>query len=187
MDEVAGNCLQVLDEELQGLKDAYYKATGAPGCEAVIPLQDRLLDQYGDQIKDKSTLAKMVGTNTAYAAAKTPVVRTKLGVMPAANHRVVLDDIGWGLCALVSIAERLETAGIRTPTTMMRMLIEWHQNMMGKEFLINGRCCGRDCSDLVLVRPSDDLMLVAKVPTVAPVRWLNTIEEQSDEHRIGNP
>lgn len=90
MDEVAGEVLQVLDEELQSLKDAYYSATGAPGCKAVIPLRDRLLDQYGDQIKDTSTLAKMVGTNQAYSAAKTPVVRTKLGVMPAANHRVVL-------------------------------------------------------------------------------------------------
>merc|ERR1719161_325879 len=114
MTEVAGNCLEVLDEELQSLKDAYFAATGAAGCQTVIPLRDRLLAQYGDQIKDTSTLAKMVGTNQAYSAAKTPVIRTKLGVMPAANHRVVLDDIGWGLCALVSIAERLESAGVRT-------------------------------------------------------------------------
>jgi len=186
MDEVAGEVLAVLDEELQGLKDAYFSATGAPGCKAVIPLRERLLDQYGDQIKDKSTLAKMVGTNQAYSAAKTPVVRTKLGVMPAANHRVVLDDIGWGLCALVSIAERLEYAGIHTSTTMMRMLIEWHQNMMGKEFLFNGKLRGRDCADLVLLRSSDDLQLVAK-PPAAEANWLLKIDDEAEEHRIGNP
>lgn len=186
MDEVAGEVLQVLDEELQSLKDAYYAATGAAGCQEVIPLRDRLLIQYGDQIKDSSTLARMVGTNAAYAAAKTPIIRTKLGVMPAANHRVVLDDIGWGLCALVSIAERLEVAGIHTPTTMMRMLIEWHQNMMGKEFLFNGKLRGRDCADLVLVRTDDDLDLVAKPP---PARYadLAKIDAVADEERYGNP
>jgi hypothetical protein len=186
MDETAGQCLVVLDEELQSLKNAYHAATGAKGCESVIPLRDRLLDQYGDQIEDTSTLAKMVGTNKAYSEAKTPVVRTKLGVMPAANHRVVLDDIGWGLCALISIAERLEYAGIRTPTTMMRTMVEWHQKMMGKEFLYNGKLRGRDCTDLVLLRPDDALELVAKPPETSS-SWLDAVEAQSEENRIGNP
>lgn len=185
MDEVAGQVLEVLDEELQSLKDAYYAATGAEGCKEVIPLRARLNAQYGNQIEDSSTLAKMVGTNKAYSAAKTPVIRTKLGVMPAANHRVVLDDIGWGLCTLVSIAERLEAAGVPTSTTMMRMLIEWHQNMMGKEFLFNGKLRGRDCADLVLLKPSDDLGLVAK-PPAAPTSYLSTVEEEYED-RIGNP
>jgi hypothetical protein len=187
MDEVSGQALAVLDEELQSLKNAYYAATGATGCESVIPLADRLLDQYGDQIEDSSTLAKMVGTNKAYAAAKTPFIRTKLGVMPAGNHRVVLDDIGWGLCVLISIAERLESAGIRTPTTMMRTMVDWHQSMMGKEFLFNGKLRGRDCADLVLLRPDDPLELVAKPPDSGDKSWLGAVEDQADENRIGNP
>lgn len=187
MDEVAGQCLAVLDEELQLIKDAYYAATGAKGCEAVIPLADRLLDQYGDQIEDKSTMAKMVGTNKAYSMAKTPVIRTNKGVMPNPNHRVVLDDIGWGLCVLISIAERLETAGIKTPTTMMRAMVEWHQQMMGKEFLFNGRLRGRDIAELVLLGPSDPLELVARAPGSEVKTWLHTAEEQADEDRYGNP
>eukprot|EP00928_Gymnodinium_smaydae_P056808 TRINITY_DN4011_c2_g1_i1.p1 TRINITY_DN4011_c2_g1~~TRINITY_DN4011_c2_g1_i1.p1 ORF type:complete len:455 (-),score=106.00 TRINITY_DN4011_c2_g1_i1:88-1452(-) len=186
MDETAGQVLEVLDEELQMLKDAYYAATGAEGCKHVISLRERLLDQYGDQIADKSTMAKMVGTNKAYSMAKTPMIKTELGAMPNPHHRVVTDDIGWGLCALVSIAERLEDAGIKTPTTMMRMLIEWHQNLMGKEYLYNGRLRGRDCGELVLLRPSDSLELVANVPTV-PRAWLANAEEVTNEHRIGNP
>jgi len=185
MDEVAGQVLAVLDEELQALKKAYYAATGAEGCTHVVPLAERLLDQYGDQISDKSTMAKMVGTNKAYSMARTPVVRTKQGVMPNANHRVVTDDIGWGLCALVSIAEKLEAAGIQTPTTMMRMLIEWHQKLMGKEYLYNGRLRGRDCSELVLLRLSDDLELVAKAPTSGNTQWISNAEEQAIEHSFG--
>jgi len=186
MDEVAGEVLVVLDEELQMLKDAYFEATGAEGCKHVIPLRDRLLDQYGDQIEDTSTLAKMVGTNKAYSLAKTPFIRTQMGVMPDPNHRVITDDIGWGLCALISIAERLEDAGIRTPTVMMRMLVDWHQKLMGKEYLYNGRLRGRDCAELVLLRPTDGLELVAK-PSAGNQSWLKKIEEQEQEERIGNP
>jgi len=187
MDEVAGEVLRVLDEELQSLKDAYFEATGAEGCKKVIPLAERLLDQYGDQIADKSTIAKMVGTNKAYSMAKTPVIRSNLGVMPNPAHRVVLDDIGWGLCALVSIAERLELAGISSPTTMMRMLIEWHQNLMGKEYLYHGKLRGRDCGELVLLRPGDPLELVANAPSKQP-DWLKTAESDAvSEDRIGNP
>jgi len=187
MHEVAGEVLAVLDEELQMLKDAYYEATGAEGCKSVIPLADRLVDQYGEQIEDKSTMAKMVGTNKAYSMAKTPVLRTKKGVMPNPTHRVVTDDIGWGLCCLVSIAERLEANGINTPTTMMRCMIEWHQNLMGKEFLYNGKLRGRDCVDLVLLRPGDPLELVANAPATSPRHWLSAADEEAMEERFGNP
>jgi hypothetical protein len=187
MDEVAGQCLAVLDEELQGLKDAYYAATGAAGCLDVIPLAERLLIQYGDQMEDKSTMAKMVGTNQAYSMAKTPVIRTNQGVMPNPNHRVVLDDIGWGLCVLISIAERLESAGIKCPTTMMRAMVEWHQSMMGKEYLFNGRLRGRDIAELVLLGPNDPLEFVARAPGSEARSWLTQAEKQAEEDRYGNP
>merc|ERR1719215_2187934 len=132
-------------------------------------------------------MAKIVGTNKAYSMAKTPVIRSKAGVMPNPNHRVVTDDIGWGLCVLISIAERLEIAGISTPTTMMRMLVEWHQKLMRKEYLVNGRLGGRDCNELVLLRPSDSLDLVAN-PPVGNTKWrIMKAEATADEDRIGNP
>ena len=98
--------LQTLDEELQGIKDAYYSVTSCSGCEAVIPLKERLLIQYGDQIADSSSLGKMVATNKAYSMAKTPVVEGENEngekvIRPNPIHRVVQDDIGWGLCVLV--------------------------------------------------------------------------------------
>merc|ERR1712157_20076 len=73
MDEVAGQTLEALDEELQRLKDAYYLVTRQKGCSRVIPLRSRLVKQYGDQIEDMSTMARMIGSNKAYAMAKTPV------------------------------------------------------------------------------------------------------------------
>eukprot|EP00434_Breviolum_minutum_P018081 symbB.v1.2.015948.t1/scaffold1203.1/size131588/15 len=187
MDETAGQVLVVLDEELQALKKAFFLATGAEGCNHVIPLATRLLEQYGDQIADKSTMAKMVGTNKAYSMARTPVLRTMQGVMPHPSHRVVTDDIGWGLCVLVSIAERLEDVGMHTPTTMMRMLIEWHQKIMGKEYLYNGRLRGRDCAELVLLHPGDDLSMVAKGVSESLDDWISKADGEASEPRYGNP
>lgn len=186
MDEVSGVMLELLDEELQSLKDAYFRATQADGCLAVIPLRDRLLAQYGSQISDTSTLAKMVGTNAAYALAKTPVVHRDGGVCPHPTHRVVVDDIGWGLCVLLSIAERLEREGVRCPTTTMRAMVEWHQVVMGKEFLVNGRLIGRDCTELVLLGPYDSVHLVANVPTGGILKQSIVITDEED-FRIGNP
>merc|ERR1711957_212535 len=133
-------------------------------------------------------MAKMVGTNKAYSMAKTPVIRTDAGVMPHPNHRVVLDDIGWGLCVLVSIAERLEeVVGVKTPMTMTKAMIEWHQDMMKKEFLINGKLRGRDCDGLVLLRSNEPLEYAAFAPGQNATSWLESVEAQSAEERFGNP
>ena len=183
MSELAGCILQQLDEELQAIKAEYFSKTGNKSCLSVLPLRDRLLIQYGDQIKDKSTMAKLVGTNSAYAMAKTPMIRTPSGVAPNATHRVVVDDIGWGLCVLVSIAERLNV-----PTHMMKMMITWHQELMEKEYLVNGKIAGRDVGELVLIGPNDPFELVARIPkTTFGSDIIAAADKQADEHRIGNP
>lgn len=181
MSEMAGNILQAIDDEMQNVKTAYFEATGVRSCFSVLPLKDRLLVQYGDQIKDKSTMAKIVGTNAAYSMAKTPLIRTSIGVVPNPKHRVVVDDIGWGLCVLISIADRLDV-----PVHMMKMLVYWHQDLMGKEFLVNGRLTGRDCAELVLLSLSDPLELVARVPDKI-MDLIADADAQAEENRIGNP
>ena len=182
MSELAGNILQAIDDEMQLVKDAYYQATQIQSCVSILSLKDRLLIQYGDQIKDKSTMAKLVGTNAAYAMAKTPMIRTPSGVAPNPKHRVVVDDIGWGLCVLISIADRLNV-----PVHMMKMLVTWHQDLMNKEFLVNGRLAGKDCAELVLLSPSDPLESVARIPDTQVVDVIADADAQSDENRIGNP
>merc|ERR1712113_141300 len=137
----AGAILEVLDEELQGIKNAYYDCCAnnlksssevlPEGCSFVKPLKERLIAQYGDQISDKSSLGKMVSTNKAYSMAKTPIIldeETKKA-KPNPQHRVVQDDIGWGLCVLLSIAERLECENIQIPTDMIRHCIQWHEKI----------------------------------------------------------
>lgn len=181
MGELAGNILETLDEEMQAIKNAYYESTRAESCLSVLSLRERLLIQYGDQIKDTSTMAKLVGTNSAYSLAKTPMIRTELGVAPNPKHRVVVDDIGWGLCVLVSIADRLAV-----PCYMMKMMISWHQDLMEKEYLVNGIIAGRDSHELVLIARSDPLELVGKIPNKSNHKDSIT-QADSEENRIGNP
>lgn len=50
MSETAGICLETLDEELQGIKDVFFEATGAQGCKLVIPLR-RIFTERGDYIR----------------------------------------------------------------------------------------------------------------------------------------
>lgn len=122
---------------------------------------ERLLIQYGDQIQEKTSLGRMIATNSAYSMAKTPILREGNGTMPNPDHRVVQDDIGWGLCVLMSIAESLEQSLGRTiPRNMMRMCVEWHQWIMKKEFLVNGKLTGKDCGELVLITDNDPYSLV---------------------------
>jgi len=174
---------EIMAEFTAGLKDAFFEMTGMEGCKAVIPLKERLLIQYGDQIADKSTMAKMVGTNKAYSMAKTPVIASDKGVSPAVNHRVVVDDIGWGLCVLLSIAERLELADKKVPTSMITFMIEWFQRIMGKEYVVDGRLLGRDVDELVLLGPEDPLSLVGSIEVVRG----DSVLKGAEEERYGNP
>ncbi len=161
MSELAGTILDTLDEELQRIKNAYVAVTNDTASNTfILTLKSRLLAQYGTQIRDTSTMAKLVGTNAAYALAKTPMIRSpEGGCAPNPTHRVVVDDIGFGLCVLVDIAERLNIA-----TPMMKFLIQWHQEMMGKEYLKDGKMQGKDVeADLVLLGPADPISALAKL------------------------
>jgi opine dehydrogenase len=64
------------------------------------------------------------------------------GVVPNPEHRVVQDDIPHGLCVLKDIAEHL-----RQRTPWIDLMIEWHQGLMGKEYLVNGRLRGKDIGE----------------------------------------
>jgi len=167
MDEIAGQVLAALDEELQAITKAFYDATGMEGCKVVLPLQERVLKQYTTQVSDSSTMAKTIGTNKAYGMARTPFLAVGNGFAPNPNHRVVQDDIGWGLCVLVSIAERLNV-----PVTTMIWLIEWHQRMMGKCFITNGKLAGPDVKNLIVLLPHEPLTLVGGIVPEKPAAKL---------------
>ena len=73
-------------------------------------------------------------------------------------------DTGWGLCVLLSIASVLERKlARRIPTDMMRMLVTWHQELMGKEYLRGRELTPLAFKELVLVETEADLAMVSGV------------------------
>lgn len=141
-DETSATALEGLDRELQTIKHSLEFQTPELNLEAVQPLGKRILAQYKTQVADASNLKTIMATNQAYSQAKTPVSVVEGGVVPNPQHRVVQDDIPHGLCVLKDIAEHL---GQNTP--WIDRMIEWHQELMGKEYLVDGKLCGRDVEE----------------------------------------
>lgn len=138
-DDVSAEALEGLDAELQGVKTILLRECPELDLDGVIPLKKRIMDQYGDQISDSSSLRQVMATNQAYSLAKTPVLPVLDGVIPNFNHRVVQDDIPHGLVVLKDIAAMI---GEKTP--WIDRLIEWHQILMKKEYIVNGSLTGKD-------------------------------------------
>eukprot|EP00050_Salpingoeca_kvevrii_P010758 m.10149 g.10149 ORF g.10149 m.10149 type:complete len:398 (-) comp3061_c0_seq1:96-1289(-) len=141
-DNVSAQALEGLDDELQAIKAGLSAQSPALDLDGVKPLGARILAQYGEQVSDSSSLRSIMATNQAYSMAKTPVRVVEGGVAPNPEHRVVQDDIPHGLCVLKDIAEQL---GQETP--WINKMIEWHQELMGKEYLVDGKLCGRDIGE----------------------------------------
>lgn len=141
-DRVSAEALEGLDRELQNIKRALELETPELDLQGVLPLADRILSQYRDQVADASSLQTIMATNQAYSMAKTPTRKVEGGVVPNPEHRVVQDDIPHGLCVLKDIAEHL-----RQRTPWIDLMIEWHQTLMGKEYLVGGRLRGKDIGE----------------------------------------
>jgi hypothetical protein len=97
-------------------------------------MQKRIIKQYGDQIKDKSTIRTVFSTNAGYATLRFPLKQVEGGVVIDVNSRFFWEDIPFGLVILKDISNMLK---LKCPAT--DFLIEWHQKFMGKKYIGNGK------------------------------------------------
>lgn len=97
-------------------------------------MKDRIIKQYGEQVKDKTNMKTVFATNQGYAAARFPMKEVDGGVIPNLESRFFWEDIPYGLCILKDIAQMLK---VKTPN--IDRLVEWHQKFMNKKFISNGK------------------------------------------------
>lgn len=133
-DAEAARHLEQLDAELQNIKKAIIKKCPQIDLSTVMPIQERIILQYGDDVKDRSNLQMVVSSNKGYASCRTPAVAVPGGFHPAVQGRLFQEDVPSGLCVLKNIAEIF---GVETPC--IDMMIEWHQRFMGIEFIKNNK------------------------------------------------
>lgn len=131
-DEFAAEQLSMLDNELQQVKHALLQRYPALDLSDILPIGDRIIKQYGDDVADRSSLRQIFATNLGYAGCATPLAEVKAGqYQPAVNSRLFWEDIPYGLCILKNMAEMLGNF----PTPRIDFMIRWHQQYMGVEFL----------------------------------------------------
>ena len=102
-----------------------------------------MLRSYGDDIGDKTSIYTMLKSNKGYRGLTHPMreVDTPEGTkyLPNFKYRYYTEDIPCGLVVTKGIAE---LAGV--PTPHMDSVIVWCQEMIGKEYVVDGKLSGKD-------------------------------------------
>lgn len=135
LNQISADNMDKLSDEIQAIKSAIVKRYPKMDLDQVIPLKDRIILQYGDMVKDKSNTYKIFTTNTGYKVMTIPMVQNENKEFTLnTKARTFVEDIPFGLVVLKDLAEKLDV-----PTPFMDTCIEWHQEHMGKKYLINGK------------------------------------------------
>ena len=139
--ELSSYFLAKADEEVQCIKRALEQASGVD-LEAVWPLRLNLKKVYGPIVEDNRTLMLAMRTNHAYKTIRTPLKQVPGGFTIDEEHRFFLEDIPYGLVILRDLADICELK-----TSMIDELIVWAQQLMGKEYLVQGELKGKDMKE----------------------------------------
>ena len=116
-----------MQDEIMNVKDALEKQFPDLDLYTVIPCKERICNQYGNQVKDYSTLLSTFNTAEMYKKSKFAMKEVEGGVIPNIDHRHFKDDIPYGLIVLKDIADRM---GVKVET--INHMIMWHQKYMKK-------------------------------------------------------
>ena len=74
----------------------------------IMPISERIILQYGSDVKDTSSLKQIFCSNLGYKGCNTPMRDLGGGrVAPNVDTRLFWEDIPFGLCILKNLAELL--------------------------------------------------------------------------------
>lgn len=142
-DEYTGDKLSKVSDEVLELKRVLLKRYPSLDLDSLHHVSEWMIRSYGDDIGDKTNIYTMLRTNKGYRGLTHPMreVKTDEGVkyLPNFKYRYFTEDIPMGLVVTRGIAE---LAGV--PTPHMDDVILWCQEMIGKEYLVEGKLIGKD-------------------------------------------
>jgi len=142
LSEEGAGVLQALDNELLATARAIHAHVPDYWMSAAVSLHMGIRIGYEGQIGDQSTLRRAIVTNRAYQGIRTPMRSTPEGLVPDFGSRFLVEDIPHGMAILKGVAE---IVGVETP--MLDRVMSWCQQKMGKEYLVDGRLCGRNVGE----------------------------------------
>ena len=90
------------------IKEALCRQCPVLDLSFVPPIADRIVLQYGEDVKDRSSLKQIFCSNVGYKGCATPLTELEPGkFVPNVDSRLFWEDIPYGLCILKSLAEML--------------------------------------------------------------------------------
>ena len=130
LDEESAYEIQLLDNEIQAIKRAINIYFPEIDLSLLLPIKERIIKQYSNQITDKSTLKTVFSTNSGYDILVFPTKQVPGGLVPNLESRFFWEDIPYGLCILKNYGD---VFGVPMPNT--ERMIRWHQKFMGVNFI----------------------------------------------------
>ena len=142
-DEYTGDKLAKVSDEVLEMKRVLLEKYPSLCLDGLHHVSHWMLTAYGDDIGDKTNIYTMLRTNKGYRGLTHPTREVeadgKTKYLPNFRYRYFTEDIPMGLVVTRGIAELV---GVATPH--MDDVIEWCQEMIGKEYLVDGKLTGKD-------------------------------------------
>ena len=132
MTEESGKCVCQMDEELCAIVAALRKVyPDDVHLKSSFSMRDCVIENYTDQVKDKTNTATCVSSNTAFGKHNIPYTTLDDGkIVPTLKHKFFETDLPFGLVTFKDIATMV---GVATP--LIDAMILWNQKLIGKEYV----------------------------------------------------
>jgi hypothetical protein len=142
--EGAGQLIEQLSKECVTVKEAIRNVAPDIDLHTVLHIRDYFKNAYGDDIADNSSMACALNTNKGYRGLTHAMKQAAGGggLVPDWSTRYLAEDLPYGLVPIKGLAQCL---GVSTP--VLDSLIEWCQQRMGKEYIVDGALSGKDVGE----------------------------------------
>ncbi|KAL3869243.1 hypothetical protein ACJMK2_041950 [Sinanodonta woodiana] len=139
VDDVQADLLSKVSDEVVNTSKKIQEIRPELDMSEVIHIFDWFTINYRDQISDSSNLKMAMRTNKAYNGLLHPTRKENGNLVPDFSYRYITEDVPFGLVVIKGIAE---IVGVETPT--MDKIINWAQDILGREFLVGSELKGKD-------------------------------------------
>ncbi len=148
MTAASGECVCQMDAELCAIVAGLRKVfPDDVHLQSSFSMRDCVIENYTDQVKDKSTTATAVSSNTAFGKHNIPYTTLESGlIVPTLKHKFFETDLPFGLVTFKDIANMV---GVATP--LIDAMILWNQKLIGKEYVKEDMSLtGRDIGEAIV-------------------------------------
>ena len=142
-DEYTGDKLSKISDEILEIKRVLLNKYPSLHLDSLKHVTEWMKRSYGDDIGDKTSIFTMLRSNKGYRGLTHPMKEVQIDgqakYLPNFGYRYFTEDLPMGLIVTRGIAE---LAGVKTPH--MDDVILWSQEMLNKEYLVDGKLKGKD-------------------------------------------